>query len=189
MTDRVSLACRLNLPLGWEALDQAPSPETRAASEWTNAGTVRFLLHQIEVGAAARPAEERLAEALAPIHARLEMIIEMLGRLSYRGLEVPPRGDIELSLDRIGWQSPEVLPIGGWVRFKLYFHPVFLEPVVLYGRVAFCGAADARAGCEVQAELDAMPAASGEALARLAFLTQRRQLGERPGSHQARATP
>jgi hypothetical protein len=189
MSERINLACRLNLPFGWDALDQEPAAKARAAAEWSNAGTVRFLLHEIDLGAAVRPAEERLVEALAPIHARLEMIVEMLGRLSYRDIEVPPRRDLELSLARIGWPSPEALAIGGWVRFKLYFHPVFLEPVVLYGRVAFCGPADARTGCEVQADLDELPPATGEGLVRLAFLTQRRQLGERPSLHSARMTP
>ncbi|MGH7092502.1 MAG: hypothetical protein ACREFB_03070 [Stellaceae bacterium] len=185
----MSLASRLSLPFGWDALDQAPTAKARATAEWSNAGTVRFLLHEIDLGAAVRPAEERLVEALAPIHARLDMIIEMLGRLSYRDIEVPPRCAVELSLVRIGWQSPAALPIDGWVRCKLYFHPVFLEPVVLYGRVAFCGPADPRTGCEVQADLDEMPPATGEALVRLAFLTQRRQLGEQPGLHSARTTP
>lgn len=190
MPDRMNLVSRLSLPFGWDALDQAPAAKARATAEWSNAGTMRFLLHEIDLGAAVRPAEERLVEALAPIHARLEMIIEMLGRLSYRDIEVPPRRDLELSLARIGWQSPEVLTIDGWLRFKLYFHPVFLEPVVLYGRVAFCGPADARTGCcEVQADLDVMPPATGEALVRLAFLTQRRQLGERPSLHSARTPP
>lgn len=187
MLDRVNPACRLVLPLAWEAIAGAPAAEMRAAAEWSNAGVVRFLLHEIEAGAAVRPAEERLAEALAPIHARLEMIIEMVGRLSYRDLALPPRHDIDLGLDRIVWVAPQ--PVGGWLRLKLYFHAVFLEPVVLYGKVAACRPAVDGSGSDVQVELDAIPEAIGEALIRLAFLTQRRQRGERSSSHPARAIP
>lgn len=189
MLDPMNTPCRLVLPLAWETLDGVPTPEMRAGAEWSNAGVVRFLLHEIEAGAAARPAEERLAEALAPVHTRLEMIIEMLGRLSYRDLAVPPRRTVDLGFDRIGWQSPQALPVGTWLGMKLYFHPVFLEPVVLYGKVAACHPAAGGPACDVQAELDETPAATGEALVRLAFLTQRRQRGERAGSHPARAIP
>jgi hypothetical protein len=178
MDDRRTFACRLALPLAWEALDRAPPAADREAARWSNAGVIRFLLHEIDVNAALRPAEERLTEALAPIHTKLEMIIEVLGRLAYRELALPPPREIELSLDRILWHAPKALKIGGWVRLKLFFHSTFLEPVVLYAQVRFCGEREGEAGCPVQAELDEMSEAGGEAFARLAFLAQRRQRGE-----------
>lgn len=179
MSDRPGFACRVALPLVWEALDRAPTSAEREAARWSNAGIIRFLLHETDVNAALRPAEERLAEALAPIHTKLEMIIEMLGRLAYRELALPPPRDVELSLDRIAWRAPKPLKAGGWVRLKLFFHPTFLEPIVLYARIAFCGEAEGDAGAPVQAEIDEMPEATGESFARLAFLAQRRQRAER----------
>jgi hypothetical protein len=179
MSDRPGFACRVALPLAWELLDRMPTAAARESAQWSNAGIVRFLLHEIDVNAALRPAEERLAEALAPIHTKLEMIIEVLGRLAYRELALPPPRDVELSLDRIAWRSPKPLKLGGWVRLKLFFHPTFLEPIVLYARVAYCGEAEGEAGCPVQAEIDEMPEATGESFARLAFLAQRRQRAER----------
>jgi hypothetical protein len=189
MLDRANPASRLVLPLAWAEIEGAPTSEMRAAAEWSNAGIVRFLLHEIEAGAAVRPAEERLAEALAPVHARLEMIVEMLGRLSYRDLAVPPRRAIDLSLERLVWLAPRAVAVGGWLRLQLYFHTVFLEPVVLYGKVEACRPAADGEGSDVQAELAEIPEATGEALIRLAFLTQRRQRGERSGSHPARVIP
>lgn len=186
MSDRPNFACRLALPLAWEPLDRAPTAATREAAQWSNAGIVRFLLHEIDVQAASRPAEERLVEALAPLHTKLDMIIEVLGRLAYRELALPPPRDIELSLDRIAWQAAKPLKVGGWVRLKLFFHPTFLEPIVLYARVSYCGEGDGKAGCQVQAAIDEMPEATGEAFARLAFLAQRRQRAERPSSNPAR---
>lgn len=189
MLDRVNPASRLVLPLAWERIDGAPTPRMREAADWSNAGIVRFLLHEIEASAAVRPADERLAEALAPLYARLEMIIEMVGRLSYRDFVVPPRCSLDLSLERLVWVAPHAEPVGDWLRFRLYFHAVFLEPVVLYGEVAASRPAVDGAGSDIHAELAQIPEATGEAVIRLAFLTQRRQRGERSGSHLARGTP
>jgi hypothetical protein len=186
MSDRVNFTCRLTLPLAWACLASAPSADARAAAVASNAAIAGLLLHEIERGAAPRPADERLVEALAPLHAKLDMIIEMLGRLSYRDAVLPPRRDIELSHGRVGWLAPKALPVGSWLCLKLYFHPTFLEPLALFARVAFCGDGSGDAGCDVQAELDEMPEAVGEAYARLAFLAQRRQLADRPAPNTAR---
>jgi hypothetical protein len=177
--DRPLFSSRLVLPLAWDRLDHAPTAEARERAAWSNAGVVRFLLHGIDVDAAMRPVDERLAEALAPLRIKLDMLAEMVGRLSYRDLDLPPAREIELSLDRIAWPAPAALPPGTWLCIKLYFHPIFLEPVLVHARVAHC-VEDARdGGFRVQADLSEMPDAAGEAFARLAFLAQRRQLGER----------
>lgn len=186
MSDRPNFTCRLALPLACEPLDRAPTAAVRDAAQWSNAGIIRFLLHEIDVNAASRPAEERLAEAMAPIHTKLDMIIEVLGRLAYRELTLPPPREIELSLDRIAWHSAQPLAIGGWVRLRLFFHPTFLEPIVLYAHVRYCGEAEGEAGFPVQAEIDEMSEATGESFARLAFLAQRRQRADRLPSTPAR---
>jgi hypothetical protein len=180
MSDRPIYLSRLALPVSWEPLPRAPSPEDRGKATWTNAGILGFLLHGIEVEAAQRPADERLAEALAPLRIKLDTVIEMLGRLTYRDVVLPPVYDIELGMDRIAWRSPVPLRAGNWLRIKLYFDPNFLEPIVLYGQVASAIPDDATDGCAVQAELAETSLETEEAVARLAFLAQRRQLAQRP---------
>jgi hypothetical protein len=180
MPDRPLYLSKLALPVSWETLDGAPSPEDCGRASWSNAGVLGFLLHGIEIEAAQRPADERLAEALAPLRIKLDMVIEMLGRLTYRGVVLPPVCDIELGMERMAWRSPHPLQTGDWLRIKLYFDPNFLEPIVLYGRVASAipdGTAD---GCAIQAELAETSLETEEAVARLAFLAQRRQLAQRP---------
>src|SRR5271154_348479 len=153
MSDRPVYLSRLALPMSWEVLDRAPSPEDCGKTAWSNAGVLSFLLHGIEVDAAQRPADERLAEALAPLRIKLDTIIEMLGRLTYRDITLPPVHDIELGMDRIAWHSPVVSRVGDWLRIRLYFDPNFLEPIVLYGCVASVIPDDSSGGCGVQAEL------------------------------------
>jgi hypothetical protein len=170
---------RLALPVSWEALDQAPSPEDCGKATWSNAGILGFLLHGIEIEAAQRPADERLAEALAPLRIKLDIVIEMLGRLTYRDVSLPAVRDIELGMDRVAWHSPRPLNTGDWLRLKLYFDPNFREPIVLYARVASAMPED-DGGCFVQAELAETSLETEEAVTRLAFLAQRRQLAQRP---------
>ncbi|HXC30268.1 MAG TPA: hypothetical protein VNV38_20110 [Stellaceae bacterium] len=176
---------RLALPVSWEALDHEPSPEDCGKAAWSNAGILGFLLHGVEIDAAQRPADERLAEALAPLRIKLDIVIEMLGRLTYRDVALPAVRDIELGMDRLAWHSPRPLGAGDWLRIKLYFDPNFLEPIILYARVA-SAMPDDDGGCFVQAELAETSLETEEAVTRLAFLAQRRQLAQRP-MHTARA--
>ena len=182
MSDRPIFLSHLALPVSWETLDRAPSPEDcdRAAS--ANAGVVGFLLHGVDLDAVPRPSDENLAEALAPLRIKLDMVIDMLGRLTYRDVILPPVHDIELGTGRMTWHSPVPLRSGDWLRIKLYFDQKILEPIVLYGHVESSVGDDAGGGCGVQAELAEIPAHTEEAFARLAFLAQRRQLAQRPAA-------
>jgi hypothetical protein len=178
MSDRSIYLSRLALPVSWETLESAPTPEDCGKAAWSNAGVLGFLLHGIEIDAAQRPADERLAEALAPLRIKLDIVIEMLGRLAYRDVGLPPVSNIELGMDRMAWHSPTPLRVGDWLRIRLYFDPNFLEPIVLYGHVA-SAIPDEASGCAVQAELTETSLETEEAVARLAFLAQRRQLAQR----------
>jgi hypothetical protein len=186
MPDRPIFLSRLALPVSWEALDRAPTPDDRESALAANAGVIGFLLHSVDLDAAHRPSDESLAEALLPLRIKLDILIEMVGRLTYRGVPLPPIRDIELGMDRMAWQSPSPLAPGVWLRIKLYFDTRFLEPVVIYGRVASAIKDQATGGCSVQAELVETPHETEEAFGRLAFLAQRRQLAQR-AAHGARS--
>src|SRR5580692_5283510 len=166
MSDRPIYLSRLALPVSWEALDGAPTPEDCGKATWSNAGILGFLLHGVEIDAAQRPADERLAEALAPLRIKLDIVIEMLGRLTYRDVALPAVRDIELGMDRLAWHSPRPLGAGDWLRIKLYFDPNFLEPIILYARVA-SAMPDDDGGCFVQAELAETSLETEEAVTRL----------------------
>jgi len=75
---------RLVLPVSLERLACPPSREVRDAVERSNANVLAFLLLEVDLEAMPRSADERLVEALAPLRTKLDMIIDMLGRLSPR---------------------------------------------------------------------------------------------------------
>lgn len=177
VSEPASFSGRVALPLSCEKLDGPPSNQAREEAAWANDGVLAFLLHELDAEASVRPVDERLAEALAPLRGKLDLVVEMLGRLSYRDVRLPPVRMVDLGLTRIGWLSSAAVEPGQWVRLQLYFHPTYLEPLTLYGSGASC--VEAEGGYQLQVEIETMPEARGEAFARLAFRAQRRELQHR----------
>jgi hypothetical protein len=106
---------------------------------------------------------------------KLDTIIDMLARLSYRDVELPPLCELELSPDHIAWRSPLPLQHGDWFRLELYFHPIFREPIVSFGKATNCVKQSRDEGFRIEMELIEMLEMTGQGLARLALLTQRHQ--------------
>jgi hypothetical protein len=178
--DRPTFTSRLLLPLAWEPLDGAPGRMARAALDRANGSVFDVLLQRIDLEAAPRGSDERLAEALVPLRAKLDLVIEMLSRLSYRDVTLPELCEVELGLDRIAWSSPESVAAGSWLRLQLFFHDAYREPVTLFGEVIGCTNGREDGGWWVQAEMPEMADDVGESFARLIFLAHRRSLAQRP---------
>jgi hypothetical protein len=111
---------------------------------------------------------------------KLDTIIDMLARLSYRDVELPPLCELELSPDHIAWRSPVPLQRGDWFRLELYFHPIFREPIVSFGKVTNSVEPSRDGGFRIEMELIEMLEMTGQGLARLALLTQRHQQARYP---------
>ena len=171
---------RLALPLAVESLRDLPSRETRETVERSNASVLGFLLQGVDLAAMPRPADERLVEALAPLRVKLDMLIDMVGRLSYRDIKLPPVREIELGSRRIAWCSQKPWQRGDWLRIELYFDPTFREPVVLIAAVTSCVGEDRDEGWRIVADPVEMPESIAERLARLALVTQRHQRVRQP---------
>lgn len=183
--DRPTFSSRLVVPASWEVMAQVPSAETLAALEQSNGAILDTLVRGIDL-AAARRVDERLAEALMPLALKLDLVLEMLGRLSYRDFALPAPHAIDISLSKISWSQPKAVPVGEWMLVRLYFHQAFREPVSLCAQVARCDAGAANEGYRVQADLAEMSEGVGEAFARLVFLEHRHQLALHPARAGAR---
>jgi len=168
-------ASQLALPVFGNRLCVPPSLDMRRAVDLANASVLDFLLHEADLEAIARSTDERLVTALAPLRTKLDMLIDMVARLSYRATALPPVCDVELRPGHIVWQSRQLWQRGDWLRLELFFHPVFREPVSLLTEVAECGDERHQGTSRIAGELAPMPPDTVESLARLAFLTQRQQ--------------
>lgn len=174
--DRPTFSLALVLPFEVRELEGPPSEETLDRLERTNGGVLATLLKGADLGAA--PVEdEALAEALEPLRVKLDLIVEMLARLSYGGLVVPEARPIEIGLAHLRWTQARPLAIGSWLLTRLYFHEIYREPIALAGRVAAC--ADRGGQVDIEIDLAQVSDALAESLARLVFLEHRRQLAQR----------
>lgn len=141
----------------------------------SNASVLAFLWQEVELAAMPRTADDRLATALAPLLTRLDMLIEMVARLSYQPIALPPTVSVALTPTRIIWHARQHWGRGDWVRLELYFHQVFREPVSLLVQVTDC-AEDVQEACwRVEGSLVEMPESTRDEVTRLALLTHRRQ--------------
>lgn len=181
-------ASRLDLPLACEVIDGPPSEPMRDAVEQANAGNLAFLLHGVDVDAAPRAADEQLDEALAPIRTKLDIVIGMVARLSYRSVELPPRCYIELGEQQIAWLSERPLREGDWLRIAIYFDATFREPVVVFAQAIASVPLDAAGHYRNEAALAEIGEPTLGDLARLALLVQRRQRTRRNIDPGARRT-
>jgi hypothetical protein len=110
---------QVTIPLRCNPLCRAPSKEIRERIERHNAGVLGFLLQGIDLEAMPRPTDERLAEALAPLRMKLDTLINMLARLSYRDTDLPPLCEAELGPNQIAWHSRQPWSPGEWLRIEL----------------------------------------------------------------------
>jgi hypothetical protein len=179
LTDLSRFSSRFELPLAWDLLDQPPSVQRRERADQANAGVLAFLLQGVDLDAGPRPADEQLAQALLPLRIKLDMIIDLLARHSYRDIELPPPREIAFDASHIAWEAPLPFRSGDWLRIRMYFHPTFREPIIVFGKVAEATGNGPGAGYGIRAELAGMPERILGDLSRLAFQIQRRQRAQR----------
>ena len=168
-------ANQLVIPFRCDPLSDLPSREAWEAVERTNASVLGFLLQGVDLDAMPRPADERLAEALAPVRIKLDMITNMISRFLYRDVALPASRNVELGPNRIAWRYPLAVQCGACFRIELYFDAIFREPLVIFGRVVSSVEQGQDDGYRIEAQLIEMSERIGEGLLRLVFLTQRHQ--------------
>ena len=175
LPDRDGFIAQLTLPISSERLPDPPSREIGEAVARSNASVLAFLSQEIELAAMPRTADDRLAMALAPLRTRLDMLIEMVARLTYRDIALPQVVPVALSPSRIIWQARQHWRRGDWLRLELYFHPIFREAVSLLLQVTDCVKGEREEFWQVEGSLVEMPGSTREGMTRLAFLTHRQQ--------------
>jgi hypothetical protein len=183
VADRPTFTLGLTVPLAWQPLAGAPADALLEELERSNGQVVAMLLKCADLGAP--PIEDEvLAEALEPLRTKLDLIADMLARLSYRDLALPEARAIELGLAHLRWSQAAPPPADSWLLCRLYFHDLFREPVTLAGRVArLSGEGAGRSRIEL--DVADMPPSLGESFARLIFLEHRRQQAQKAGRHPA----
>lgn len=163
------------MPVACERLGESPSQCLRETAEEANRRILGLLLQGIDLDARPHASDEQLTAALAPIRAKLDMVVELLVQLSYRDVELPPRRRLELGERLIAWHADRAEAVGEWLRIRIYFDPVFREPVTVFAQVTECVPAGGDGGYRIAAAMAEVAEPVLDDIARLSLLVQRRQ--------------
>jgi hypothetical protein len=186
--DRPTFSLAMTVPIGWESISGPPDNDLLDRLERSNGSVLTTLLKFADLGTP--PVEDDvLADALEPLRVKIDMVVEMLARMSYRDLTLPQPRPIELGLIHIRWSQPEPLAVDSWLLSKIYFHDIFREPIVLAGRVASCVPGSSEGVSKIEIDLAEMSETLSESFARLVFLEHRRQLAHHAAPHATQRRP
>lgn len=178
------IVCRLSVPMSWRPLNGPPTEDFLESLERPNQRVLARVVDAFDLAATELNEEEEAA--LAPLHHKLNLLIEMIGRTCYGNpADLPPSVRTELGLRELRWTAASGPAAGDWLTASLYIHPIVLEPLVLCGQVTASEPAGDAAGNRAVLRLCAMGSANAELLGRFVFLENRRNVSvERGSSHE-----
>ncbi|HKK13632.1 MAG TPA: PilZ domain-containing protein [Gammaproteobacteria bacterium] len=165
------------LPLRWRVMDDA----TAAAEQVElHHGTLQFLRTLMAMGEhVAEPAEEEpghRGQELARLDAKLNLVLDLLGRFLERHERLPDPVPVRLGTAGLAWtQSHEPPPEGTRLLVELYLEPDIPRPLDLPVKVMQVARAEA-GGATVQAALEGANEALEDALQRYIFREHRRSI-------------
>lgn len=181
------IVCRLSVPMSWRPLNGQPTEEFLESLERPNQRVLARVVDAFDLAATELSEEEEAA--LAPLHHKLNLLIEMIGRTCYGNpADLPASIRADLGLRELRWTAASGLAAGDWLTASLYIHPIVLEPLVLCGQVAAVEPTGDGAASRIVLRLCVMGSANAELLGRFVFLENRRNVSvERGSSHERKA--
>jgi hypothetical protein len=113
---------------------------------------------------------------LARLHAKMDVVLELLGALVPRYVAVPPRVALHLSWQGVAWHSGDAaFAVGQTGAIEIYLHPTLLQPLRWPARIARID------GGWVAARFLPLAHPCQQALERHVFKHHRRAVAERRG--------
>lgn len=162
------------LPLSWRTLPALPGADAARQEAETAREVLRSLL-TLALGpgeaaddSAGAGGSERGGELLR-LERKLDLVLELLGRVLIRAENLPPLHKVRLSAEAVLWQSDE-FPSPGPVTVELHLDLRYPLPLCLSGNAQVDGD-------QVRVDFASADPALRDALERLIFLLHRRRLG------------
>ena len=175
------IVCWLSVPMSWRPLNGPPTEDFLESLERPNQRVLARVVDAFDLAATELSEEEEAA--LAPLHQKLNLLIEMIGRTCYGNpADLPASIRAELGLRELRWTAVTGPAAGEWLTASLYIHPIVLEPLVLCGQVAAAEPALGGTDSRTVLRLCAMGSANAELLGRFVFLENRRNVSVERGA-------
>ncbi|MGH6975471.1 MAG: hypothetical protein ACREED_00435 [Stellaceae bacterium] len=171
--------------MSWRPLNGQPTEDFLESLERPNQRVLARVVDAFDLAATEFSEEEEAA--LVPLHHKLNLLIEMIGRTCYGNpADLPPSIRTELGLRELRWTATSGPVASDWLTVSLYIHPIVLEPLVLCGQVVAVEPAGDGAASPTILRLCAMGSANADLLGRFVFLENRRNVSIERGSSNKR---
>ncbi len=160
------------LPVRWTPLPEDASSE---AARRANAELLRILAVIEEP--ISEPGEERAAAELQVLNAKLDVLIELTGRLLSAQEDVPPEVPVRLRATGMEWFEPQPPAAGQRILLELFLSRHYPTPLRLAARVVTSSPADATS--RIVAHFETQDESTRDWLEKRIFRHHRRMIAQR----------
>jgi hypothetical protein len=157
------------LPLRWRRV----TVREHAHVEASNAGFLRVVQALEQPPVELTDEHPDVAREFHRLESKIDLMLDLLGRLLVRQIDLPAPVPVRLTAERLGWQTTDQPPEAGTgVEVELYLRPEYPHPLLLAGRVV--EVVPAGAAKQVVVEFDALGEAVHDWLEKTIFRHHRR---------------
>ena len=161
-------------PLRWERVSPARLEQERAQVSDCNEIALRNYYFLDERTQDSGDDRDESAPELVRIEQRLNLVIELLGQVLAKSLDLPAAAACTLRHESFAWTGHELPSSGECVRLALYLHAHYPKPLVLFGHVTHLERGEETQRVTVQ--LAPLSESVGDWLDRLIFRAHRRRI-------------
>lgn len=122
-----------SLPLRWRRLNLAELSSAHIVE--ANAEFLRVMEAFEEHGPERSDESPELAHEILRIESKLNLLLDLMGRLLARQLKLPPPVPVSLGADHLAWTAPRAPAVGEMVLVEIYLRPEYPSPITLPAKV------------------------------------------------------
>jgi hypothetical protein len=118
-----------HLPLRWRPASVAEQTSSHIAE--ANAEFLRVMTAFEEHGPERSDERPELAHEILRIESKLNLLLDLMGRLLAQQLKLPAPVPVSLSAERLAWTSAKAPSVGDTLLVELYLRPEYPSPLTL----------------------------------------------------------
>jgi hypothetical protein len=123
------------LPLRWEPVEEEVEPGELIHDRRSNEATLRLIFGLDEHRAEIAEEDSAVAQELARLDFKINLLLDLMGNLVARQLDLPAEADVRISAREIQWTGEEVPAVGQRCKVLVYLDLRYPRPLALWGRV------------------------------------------------------
>jgi len=126
-----------SLPLRWREIGPTVTPAQALNIQQSNEQILRNLAvvdeHRLDLAEEAHP---QVIQELTRLDSKINLLLDMVGQLVSRQLELPEPVPVRLGPDRLQWISARSPSVGDRIAVEIYLNPRYPSAMTLLGTVA-----------------------------------------------------